>query len=47
MMRPRAIVEILIVLGVVGLLLEIADGHTRIVVAAGVAAAIWLMARSY
>lgn len=47
MMRPRAIVEILIVLGVVGLLLEIADGHTWIVVAAGVAAAVWLMATSH
>jgi len=47
MMRPRAIVEILIVLGIVGLLLEIAEGHTWIVVGAGVAAAIWLLARSH
>jgi arginine exporter protein ArgO len=47
MMRPRAIVEILIVLGIVGLLLEIAEGHTWIVIGAGVAAAIWLMARSH
>ena len=47
MMRPRAIVEILIVMGIVGLLLEVAEGHTWIVVGAGVAAAIWLMARSH
>ncbi len=47
MMRPRAIVEILIVIGITGLLLEIAEGHTWIVVGAGAAAAIWLMARSH
>ena len=47
MMRPRAIVEILIVLGIVGLLLEIAEGHTWIVVGAGVAAAVWVLARSH
>ena len=46
-MRPRAIAEMLIVLGIVGLLLEIAEGHTWIVVGAGVAAAIWMLARSY
>ena len=46
-MRPRPIAEILVVLGVVGLLLEIAGGHTWVLVAAGAAAAIWLMSRSY
>ncbi len=47
LMRPRAILEVLIVMGCVGLLLEIAEGHTWIVVGAGVAAAIWLLARSH
>jgi hypothetical protein len=47
MIRPRPIAEILLVLGVVGLLLEIADGHTWILASAGVCAAIWLMARSH
>ncbi len=46
-MRPRVILEVLIVMGFVGLLLEIAEGHTWIVVSAGVAAASWLMARSH
>ena len=46
-MRPRAILEVLIVMGCVGLLLEIAEGHTWIVVGAGVSAAIWLLARSH
>ena len=46
-MRPRTIAEILIVLGVVGLLLEVAEGHTWIVVGAGVAAAVWLLGRSH
>ena len=45
-MRPRPVAEVLVVLGVVGLMVEIAEGHTWIVVAAGVAAAIWLMART-
>jgi hypothetical protein len=45
-MRPRPVVEVLFVLGVVGLMVEIAEGHTWIVVAAGVAAAIWLLART-
>jgi hypothetical protein len=46
-MRPRVILEVLIVMGVVGILLEIAGGHPWPVIAAGVAAAIWLMARTY
>lgn len=46
-MRPRPIAETLIVLGVVGLLLEIAGGHTWVLVAAGVAASIWFLARSH
>ena len=46
-MRPRPVAEILVVLGVLGLLLEIADGHTWVLIAAGVAAAIWLMARTH
>jgi hypothetical protein len=41
------VLEVLIVLGVVGLLLEIAEGHTWIVVSAGVAAALWLISRSH
>ncbi len=46
-MRPRVILEVLVVMGIVGLLLEIAGGHPWPVMAAGVAAAIWLMARSH
>jgi len=45
-MRPRVVLEVLVVLGVVGLMLELAGGHTWAVIAAGVAAAIWLLARS-
>jgi hypothetical protein len=45
-MRPRLILEVLIVMGFVGLLLEIAEGHTWVVISAGVVAAIWLLARS-
>ena len=45
-MRPLPILEILIALGVIGLLLEIAAGHTWLVIIAGVAAAIWLLSRS-
>lgn len=45
-MRPRVILEVLVVIGIVGLLLEIADGRPWPVIMAGVAAAIWLMARS-
>ena len=46
-MRPRVILEVLVVMGAVGLLLEISGGHTWPVVAAGVATAVWLLARSY
>lgn len=46
-MRPRPVLEVLIVLGFVGLLLEIGEGHTWVVVSAGVVAAIWLLARSH
>jgi hypothetical protein len=46
-MRLRLILEVLVVIGVVGLFLEIADGHPWPVIAAGVAAAIWLVAGSH
>ncbi|MEO8613776.1 MAG: hypothetical protein ABI600_01435 [Luteolibacter sp.] len=46
-MRPRVVLEMLVVLGVVGLALELAEGHTWVLIASGVAAAIWLLARSY
>ena len=45
-MRPRPVLEVLVVMGVVGLMLEIAGGHPWPVIAAGVAAAIWLMGLS-
>jgi hypothetical protein len=45
-MRLRLIVEILIVIGVLGLMVEIAEGHTWLFVAAGVAGAIWLLSRA-
>jgi len=41
------IAEILIVMGIVGLLLEITEGHPWVIVAAGVAAAIWLMGHTH
>ena len=44
-MRPRTIAEVLVVLAVVGICIEIAEGQTWGLIAAGVAAAIWLMAR--
>lgn len=46
-MRLRPILEILVVLGVVGVLLELADAHPVGVITAGVVAAIWLLARSH
>jgi hypothetical protein len=46
-MRPRVILEVLIVMGSVGLLLEIAEAHTWVIISAGVVAAIWLLARSH
>lgn len=45
-MNPRLIAEVVVVIAVIGLLLEIAGGHTWVVVAAGVAAAIWLVSRA-
>lgn len=45
-MNARIVAEVVVVLAVVGLLLEIAEGHTWVVIAAGVAAAIWLCARA-
>ena len=46
-MRPRVIAEVLVIVGIIGLLLEVAEGHTWIVVGAGVAAAIWLLGKSH
>jgi len=46
-MRPRIVLEVLVVLGVVGLALELAEGNTWVLIAAGVAAAIWLLARTH
>ena len=46
-MRQRNIIEILIILGTIGLIVEIAEGHSWVLIAAGVAAAIWLMARTH
>ena len=46
-MRLRPILEILIILGVVGLIVEIAEGHGWMLVAAGAAAAVWSLARSH
>jgi len=46
-MRLRAILEVILVMGIVGLLLEISEGHTWIVVGAGVAAALWRIARRF
>jgi hypothetical protein len=36
----------LVVLGVVGLCIEIADGRPWVLVAAGAAAAVWILSRS-
>lgn len=46
-MRPRPVLEMLIVLGIVGLALEVAEGHAWVLIATGAAAAIWLLARSH
>ena len=45
-MRIRPIVEILIVISVTGILLEVAKTYVWALVAAGVVAAVWLLARS-
>ena len=44
-MKPRAVLEVMIVTGLVGLTLELAEAHVWIIVAAGVAAVIWLLKR--
>ena len=46
-MRTRAILEVILVMGIVGLLLEISEGHAWIVVGAGAAAALWRIARRF
>ena len=46
-MRTRAILEVILVMSIVGLLLEIAEGHTWIVVGAGAAAAFWRIGRRF
>ena len=46
-MRTRPILEMLVVLGTAGLLLELAGGHTWAAVTAGAIAAVWLLARSH
>jgi hypothetical protein len=46
-MRPRPAIEVLVVLGITGLLLELAAGYTWVLVAAGAATAVWLLARSH
>lgn len=45
-MRIRPIVEILIVIAITGILLEVAKTYVWALVAAGVVAAVWLLARS-
>ena len=46
-MRVRPLVEILTVIALTGLLLEVAKIHLWALVAAGVVAAVWLLARSH
>ena len=46
-MRIRPVIEILTVIAVTGLLLEVAKASMWALVAAGVAAAVWLLGRSY
>jgi len=46
-MRPRAAtIETIVVIAITGLLLEVAKAHLWALVAAGVVAAVWLLARS-
>ena len=45
--RIRPVIEILTVIAVTGLLLEVAKASMWALVAAGVAAAVWLLGRSY
>ncbi len=46
-MRIRPVAEILTVIAITGLLLEVAKVHLWALVAAGVVAAVWLLARSH
>jgi hypothetical protein len=46
-MRPRPLLEILAVLGVVGLVMELASAHVWPLIAAGIATTIWLLARTH
>ncbi len=45
-MNTRILLEILVVLATCGLLLELAAAHTGALVAAGVVAAVWIVAKS-
>jgi hypothetical protein len=46
-MRPRAILEVIVIVSVTGLFLEVAKIHLWALTAAGVVAAVWLLARSH
>ena len=46
-MRIRPVIEVLTVIAVTGLLLEVAKTSMWALVAAGAAAAVWLLGRSY
>ena len=46
-MNIRTTAEILVVLAFVGIALEIAEGHTWTVIAAGVVATLWLLKRTH
>jgi hypothetical protein len=46
-MRARAILEVIVVVSVTGLMLEVAKIHLWALVAAGVIAAVWLLARNH
>ena len=46
-MRPRVILEVIVVVSVTGLILEVARIHLWALVAAGIVASVWLLARSY
>jgi lipocalin len=46
-MRTRPVIEVVTVIAVTGLLLEVAKTYVWALVAAGVVAAVWLLARSH
>jgi hypothetical protein len=46
-MKTSAIIEIVVVIAVTGLLLEVARIHIWALVAAGIVASVWLLARSH